>query len=140
MTAAAKQDGTSEVWRHSNPKETNSDWRTVSCLYATYSEECQEHNKATIDVEQGNWNGSCRQWRNSAKLGDWVCKIERVDGWVLTSGHPNSVEASALLRAAASELRAARAVVGKRSDVAAAAISMIYRAMEQKEVDRLDWT
>ena len=49
-----------------------------------------------------------------------------MDGLVLTSGHPYSVEASAPLRAAASELRAARAVVGKRSDVAAAAMLMIY--------------
>ena len=128
-----------EVWRHSNPKETKSDWGMVSSLYATHSEECQEHNKATTDVDQGNWNGSCRQWKNNAKLWDWTCRNERADVWVLTSGHPNSVEASALLRAAASELRAARAVVGKRSVVAAAAILMIYRAMEQVEVDRLDW-
>lgn len=68
------------------------------------------------------------------KVVESVCRTERVDGWVLTSGHPNSVEASALLRAAASELRAARAVVGKESD-----ILMIYRAMGQKEGDGLDW-
>ena len=63
------------------------------------------------------------------------CRIERVDGWVLTSGHPYSVEASTLLRAAASELSEAIAVVGKAgkmSDEAAAAILVIYRAMGQR--------
>lgn len=44
------------------------------------------------------------------------------------------MEASALLRAAASELRAARAVVGKES-----VILMIYREMGQNEVDRVYW-
>lgn len=62
-------------------------------------------------------------------------KIKRADGWVLTSGHPYSVLASRPLAAAASELSAARRVVGAAgtmSDEAAAAILMIYRAMGQR--------
>lgn len=55
------------------------------------------------------------------------CRIERVDGWVLTSGHPYSVDASAPLRAAASEVSAAKALVA-----AALSILMIYRAMGQR--------
>lgn len=50
----AKQEGISLVARHSNPKDKKSDWSTVRSLYATYSEDCQEHNKATIAVEQGS--------------------------------------------------------------------------------------
>ena len=61
------------------------------------------------------------------------CKTERVDGRALTSGHPYWVEASTLLRAAASELREARAVVGKAGmmseEAAAASIVMIYKTM-----------
>ena len=53
LVAAIKQEGTS-VGIHMSPKEEKSDWSTVSSLLATYSEECEGHNKASLDVEQGN--------------------------------------------------------------------------------------
>ena len=82
-------------------------------------------------------NGETIQWCGNSGLGMQLltpCRIERVDGWVLTSGHPYSVDASAAVGAAASELSAAKALVGKASmlDEAAAAILMIYRAMGQR--------
>ena len=53
LVAAITQEGGS-LWRHTSPMEEKSDWSTVSSLLATYSEECEGHNKASLDVEQGN--------------------------------------------------------------------------------------
>ena len=53
VIAVATHKGTLEVARHSNPNERKSDWDTVSFLYATHSEDCQEHDKAKIHIEQG---------------------------------------------------------------------------------------
>ena len=53
-----------------------SDWRMVSSLNATHSEECQEHNNATIDLDQGNWNGSLRSREkqySAVELRAWIC-------------------------------------------------------------------